>query len=56
MLKSVIFDGTDILYLTLWENEIASVSEGTVYVVSNVNVRMNDLVKFKNSKIVLPGC
>ena len=45
MLKSVIFDGTDNLYLTLWENEITSVSEGTVYVISNVNVRMNELVK-----------
>ena len=45
MLKSVIFDGTDNIYITLWENEIKSVSEGTVYVVNNVNVRMNDLVK-----------
>ena len=45
MLKSVIFDGSDNLYLTLWENEITSVSEGTVYVISNVNVRMNELVK-----------
>ena len=45
MLRSVIFDGTDNLYITLWESEIESVSEGTVYVVSNVNVKMNDLVK-----------
>ena len=45
MFKSVIFNGKDNLYLTLWENEIESIYEGTVYVVSNIIVRMNDLVK-----------
>ncbi len=45
MLKSTIFDGTSTLFLTLWENEIDSVSEGKVYILSNVNVKMNDMVK-----------
>ena len=42
MLKSMIFDRSDNLYLTLWENEITSVSEGTVNVISSVNVRMTN--------------
>jgi hypothetical protein len=45
MLKSTIFDGTSTLFLTLWENEIDSISEDRVYILSNVNVKVNDLVK-----------
>lgn len=45
MLKSAIFDGTSTLFLTLWENEIDSVSDDRLYILSNVNVKMNDLVK-----------
>ena len=43
MLKSKIFDGTSTM--TLWDNEIDSISEGKAYILSNVNVKMNNMVK-----------
>lgn len=45
MLKSTVNDGTSVLYLSLWENEIDSVQDYAVYDISNVSVRLHDHIK-----------